>query len=368
MAQVTTNTEINTINILQEATSVEDGDLFLLQRGSSTLKLKSINLKIGSDNIITGDGGNLTNNITTINNSLTEITENTGIITNNITGVKQSTAAKKAYFTSRYNSNVIFGYDWVARDIFLYKDYGGIIKNFNNSSNAFTLGRGTYEIFSIFPVTESGAFTALFNAATNQVLIDIKGHTASSTNGHNFASGNDSTNMVLKTLVSFDDDTQIVLKNKKYNSSTAYASVYHNLGFTETSNFGGFIEIQKVSDTYEPYILWDIAGNITTIAETWHVYHWNNDGKITLSLNNMSNSFTKSSDGTYNIRITRSDTHSFADINTTNNTASNLILFSGLSSGSYNLVITDLNATTYKSKSLTVSVGFNTTSNNVYTL
>ncbi len=46
MAQVTTNTEINTINILQEAPSVETDDLFLLQRGSSTLKLKSQNLSI----------------------------------------------------------------------------------------------------------------------------------------------------------------------------------------------------------------------------------------------------------------------------------------------------------------------------------
>jgi hypothetical protein len=51
MAQVTTNTEISTINILQEATSVEDTDLFLLQRGSTTLKLKSNNLNISLDQL-----------------------------------------------------------------------------------------------------------------------------------------------------------------------------------------------------------------------------------------------------------------------------------------------------------------------------
>lgn len=51
MAQVTTNTEINTINILQEATSVNDDDLFLLQRGSTTLKVKKENLNISTNQI-----------------------------------------------------------------------------------------------------------------------------------------------------------------------------------------------------------------------------------------------------------------------------------------------------------------------------
>jgi hypothetical protein len=51
MAQVTTNTEINTINILQEATSVNGTDLFLLQRGSQTFKLQKSNLTFPVGNI-----------------------------------------------------------------------------------------------------------------------------------------------------------------------------------------------------------------------------------------------------------------------------------------------------------------------------
>lgn len=51
MAQVTTNTEINTINILQEATFVNDTDLFLLQRGSQTLKLQKSNLTFPLGNL-----------------------------------------------------------------------------------------------------------------------------------------------------------------------------------------------------------------------------------------------------------------------------------------------------------------------------
>ena len=51
MAQVTTNTEINTINILDEAESAVDSDLFLLQRGTVTHKLKKGNLNINYDNI-----------------------------------------------------------------------------------------------------------------------------------------------------------------------------------------------------------------------------------------------------------------------------------------------------------------------------
>jgi len=50
MAQVTTNTQIDTINILQEANSIVSTDLLLLQRGSTTYKLQKENL-IGNSEI-----------------------------------------------------------------------------------------------------------------------------------------------------------------------------------------------------------------------------------------------------------------------------------------------------------------------------
>ena len=63
MAQVTTNTEINTINILQEAPSLEDGDLFLLQRGSSTFKLKSEKLSVSVNQLKNIDNNRVLGNI-----------------------------------------------------------------------------------------------------------------------------------------------------------------------------------------------------------------------------------------------------------------------------------------------------------------
>jgi hypothetical protein len=51
MAQVTSNTQIDTINILTEASSANDTDMFLLQRGSISYKIKKGNLILPSSQI-----------------------------------------------------------------------------------------------------------------------------------------------------------------------------------------------------------------------------------------------------------------------------------------------------------------------------
>lgn len=51
MAQITPNTQIDTINILQEANSAIDNDLILLQRGSVSFKLRKSNLILSTSQI-----------------------------------------------------------------------------------------------------------------------------------------------------------------------------------------------------------------------------------------------------------------------------------------------------------------------------
>lgn len=51
MPQITSNTQIDTINVLEEANSTSDGDLFLLQRGSVSYKIAKSNLIIPSTQI-----------------------------------------------------------------------------------------------------------------------------------------------------------------------------------------------------------------------------------------------------------------------------------------------------------------------------
>jgi hypothetical protein len=51
MTQVTENTQIDTINILTEASSANDTDMFLLQRGSTSYKLAKSNLKLNSNQL-----------------------------------------------------------------------------------------------------------------------------------------------------------------------------------------------------------------------------------------------------------------------------------------------------------------------------
>ena len=51
MAKVTNNTQIDTINILTEATSANDTDMFLLQRGSISHKIPKNKLKWGVSNL-----------------------------------------------------------------------------------------------------------------------------------------------------------------------------------------------------------------------------------------------------------------------------------------------------------------------------
>jgi hypothetical protein len=74
MAQVTTNTEINTINILQEAESVNNSDLFLLQRGSTTFKLRKSNLNISTTQIDEISDKTVLGNISGISARPTELT------------------------------------------------------------------------------------------------------------------------------------------------------------------------------------------------------------------------------------------------------------------------------------------------------
>jgi hypothetical protein len=51
MAQVTSNTQIDTINILTEASSANDTDMFLLQRGSTSYKIPKNKLILPSSQI-----------------------------------------------------------------------------------------------------------------------------------------------------------------------------------------------------------------------------------------------------------------------------------------------------------------------------
>jgi len=52
MAQVTTNTQINTINILDEASSLNDNDYFLIQRGVKSYKILEENVRSIADNSV----------------------------------------------------------------------------------------------------------------------------------------------------------------------------------------------------------------------------------------------------------------------------------------------------------------------------
>lgn len=52
MSQVTQNTQINTINVLNETINVQENDLFLLQRNNLSFKVKKQNLNIINDDEI----------------------------------------------------------------------------------------------------------------------------------------------------------------------------------------------------------------------------------------------------------------------------------------------------------------------------
>lgn len=250
MAKVSTNTQIDTINILNSTSSANDSDLFLLQRGLISYKIQKSNLEF-DDSKIQVSSGNLTS--TDVDSALEELYQRDEDLDDRIDSLSSSVdnidfrviifEERESTGTNPQNPSTATRGGWKIRKINTKLDTlnAGTGASVNSSSGEFTVPAGKYLVESMCSHQSGGdnrPVHRLYDTISGSTALNINNDAIISGPGNVFGSDGDGNTSHGSTILSSDSSMTFTLEQTG-NKTTASSNV---------SEIYAYVKFQLITD------------------------------------------------------------------------------------------------------------------------